>query len=282
MKTPFSTLALVLALLSSACASPIEPATPDLNIPAIIPNTAGEPARLQISVDPSPFDSFAGVSMGLTILAFNASGVRVNSIGTVVRISDPLIASHTVYPFTYSGRSDARVSLQLNRPGTFLVTAQFGSATSIIEIEVLPDPPLSTDLVIDSFYVVEYRQPCAWECPYLVYAPIFQLRAAGDTAPFTLRGVELSIGTKPKAFCGVDVPFLPGQSRLFSGVSPTFYFNYLVLVSLDGKPLPEGTASLRLIVQGADGRFSRVEGSGPIRRLSPQPGLPTWQWGCAD
>jgi hypothetical protein len=36
-------------------------------------------------------------------------------------------------------------------------------------------------------------------------------------------------------------------------------------------------------VQDSEGRFSLVEGSGPIHRLSSNsllPGLPTWQWTC--
>jgi hypothetical protein len=164
------------------------------------------------------------------------------------------------------------------------VTARYGSAIHSVAIEVLPDPPLSTDLVIDSFYVVEYRDICvASDCPYLVYTPTFQLRAANGAAPVRLQGVEMTIGSRPKFICKDDVPFLPGQSRRFSGVDPYLWNNPLVLVSRDAKPIFEDTASLRLFVQGADGSYSVVGSSGPIHRESPltdTPGLPTWEWSC--
>lgn len=284
MKTPLLLPGVILVLIAGACSSPSDPGTDVPVTTSVAADTLLQPVRLELSMTPSTFPAVAGVALGFRVLAFDANGERVNSFRSEVTVSDPAVAALSIIPATNSGqRPEAYGYLDLRRPGTFEVHARYGTATASMMVEALPDPPVSDDLIVESFHVVEYPVVCAWQCPYLAYAPSFRLRAADDAGPVTLRGVELSIAAHRNRLCQDQIPFAPGQSRLLEGADPYLWINPLVLTSLDGIPLPGDTASLRLIVQRSDGSFGTVRATGPVHRRTSNttaPGLPTWEWGC--
>src|SRR5215218_3895375 len=90
------------------------------------------------------------------------------------------IVSLALLAATAAGCDTSRVA----RPAAIGVTHPVGPDTFSAV------PRSGTLLVVDSFTVVEYRASCAWECPFLAYAPLLKLREPSGSAAVTVVSVE--------------------------------------------------------------------------------------------
>lgn len=140
-------------------------------------------------------------------------------------------------------------------------------------------PPLGDALVVDSFAVVEYRESCAWDCPYLVYAPLLRLREPTGKVHADAVGVTVTIADATIGPCSGEFRVEPGVSQHVNPIHWYLWANELVLVRLDGVPLTADSASARVIVRDAHGRLSRIEARGPILRPTTKPVLPSSEGG---
>lgn len=149
-----------------------------------------------------------------------------------------------------------------------------------------PAPRPTGALVVDSFTVIEYRALCVWDCPYLVYAPLLKLRESTNSGWATVEGVEFTIPGMSTGMCRGTATYSPGQSHHLNYIDPYLWSNDLILVRLDGTPVPDGPATARVLVRDMEGHYGMVEVSAPIQRMVKSPNLPAppsgWQsgWTC--
>jgi hypothetical protein len=143
-------------------------------------------------------------------------------------------------------------------------------------------PTGSGALVVASFTVVEYRASCVWECPYLVYAPLIELRETSGKNVAEVVAVEVSIGNKTTGVCRGSASYSPGLSAHLNGFYEYLWSNDIFLVSLDGQPFASDSATARITVRGADRVESQIEAKGAVQRRVANPVLPAPQWGGWD
>ncbi|HMN10171.1 MAG TPA: hypothetical protein PKC83_15415 [Gemmatimonadaceae bacterium] len=236
-------------------------------------------SRVIVQVDTTA--AFVGMRRTVVVFAFDAKGAPMNSGDAMVTISDPgaaAVASRSVFPVVVgaTGRrfTELQLSLQLIGEGEVSIEASVGAASGQAVLHIRPQPPITTALVIDSFTVVEYHATCAWDCPYLYYAPLLKLREPTGSAWATVEGVEITIPGKTTGMCRGSVPYRPGQSLYVSYVDPYPWSNDLFFVSLDGKPVPDGLATARVIVRDVRGAYGTIEASAPIQRMVKDPVFP--------
>lgn len=174
----------------------------------------------------------------------------------------------------------ARASLRLVGPGQTTVYARSGSAVDSVIFEVFPAPPPTTALVVDSFKVIEHRATCAWDCPYLLYAPLLWLREPTGSATAEVLGVQFGM---PSLLAGAphqeqgspcEAKFGPGQSAQVIRFDPYPWNNDLLFVSLEGIPLPDEPATARVVVRDSNGQLGLLDATGTIRRNVADPDVP--------
>lgn len=167
------------------------------------------------------------------------------------------------------------------------------STVALPEVSRTPAPPPPPPalpptgaLVVDSFTVIEYRASCVWDCPYLVYAPLLKLRESTNTGVAMVEGVEFTVPGMSTGMCRGTVTYSPGQSHHLNYIDPYLWSNDLILVGLDGIPVPGGLATARVLVRDSQGRYGTVEASATIQRMVKVPHLPApppgWSsgWTC--
>lgn len=256
------------------------PAPPAPPAPPVAPPPTGDVvAMVRVQVD--TVAAFIGMQRTVVVLAFDAKGAPMNSGDAIVTISDPDAATEVgrmVVPVVVgaTGRrfTELQLSLQLIGEGEVSIQASVGAASGQAVLHIRAQPPITAALVVDTFTVVEYHATCAWDCPYLYYAPLLRLREPTGSAWATVEGVEITIPGKTTGMCRGSVPYRPGQSLYVSYVDPYPWSNDLFFVSLDGKPVPDGLATARVIVRDVRGAYGTIEASAPIQRMVKDPVFP--------
>ena len=278
-------------VVAAGCDSTI--ATPTPIVRPSGPSAAPPPTpatRVELGGDTS--GAFVGRRLHLEIEAKDQSGNPVSSDIAQISVSNESVASVTDLHGipVRTGNSivtDMQFTLALTGAGETTLEIQVGDGTLSMTFDVAPSPPLSHALVVDSFSVAEFRVTCAWNCPYLEYAPLLYLREPTGNTTVEAVAIEVTIPTMTTGLCSGAVYFGPGTSRLASYTYSYTWSNDVFFVSLDGTPVPDGPATARVIVRDAAGTFSRIEATGPIIRSAPGPTVPTpvnpiEEWLCQD
>lgn len=175
--------------------------------------------------------------------------------------------------------------IKLLTPGTVIVRATLNGIADSVVFVVQSSPPPTMAIAVDSFSVVEYRDPCVGGCGYLVYVPVLKLREPTGAQSVEVVSVEFTIPGASTGMCRGDRSFPPGASLHLNGQFDYLWSNDLIFVSLDGTPFPNGDATAEIIVRDAQGGYGRVFVSGPIHRnvVAPLLPLPVWPdlgWEC--
>lgn len=300
MHARFPILALTAALLSTGCdALPEEPTQPLPTAPDPTPGAPGPtggtgatggsgahpapplPARIEVTPLQWTGPTFAGSIRGLYVSAYDANGNAISPATTHISLSDPSRARLWVNTGTLH-QNIILLYLRFEQPGPVTITAQRGDIVGTIEVAALDDPPPTNAVRIDDFAVHEFRAPCAWECPYLVYAPTLRVAETLGATP-RLYAFDFTLGGERPGFCVENAPLAANQTREFTGIAPYLWDNFAIVVRLDGTPIPSDSATARVIVQHNDGSFGLVEARGPVRRvgsIDAMPGPRTPPWSC--
>jgi hypothetical protein len=174
-------------------------------------------------------------------------------------------------------------TLRANAVGTATIQATIDGATNVVQLNVQP-LVASTALVVDSFTVVEYHETCAWNCPYLVYAPQLTLREPTGKSVVEIVSVEFTLGNRSTGTCNPGSLFYgPGVSAQLNGMYDYLWSNDLIFVSLDGTPLPDNVATARVIVRAGDGSIGVIVATGSVQRMVKNPTFPpplVGGWDC--
>jgi hypothetical protein len=243
-------------------------------------------AELELVAEAVEF--FTGSATGVYVRGINRHGRPVDADSAVITSSDPSVVS-------LSGRAtfnwnESRVLKQvmtMMSPGTAVLRASLSGVHDSLVVKVIPIPQASSAIAIDSFTVLEYRVRCAWDCPYLVYAPLLKLREPTGNTPVYLLAVQFDVSTLSTGVCNVGQLRLgPGFTGHINAIDPYLWENDMILVQLGGTPLPEGSASVRVIFRDSAGKDGMVEATGEIQRMVRDPVFPPspfagTSWSCA-
>lgn len=276
-------LAAGLASLTASC----DPAAP-LRVPTT-PTAPPSVAALELIAENKEF--YVGVKTAVFVQAFDASGRLAHSDSAVMRTSDPSVISLSTRHVTVMRRdgSEARTLRQVLTmigAGTAVLRASIGGVSDSLVLKVLPVPPFSAALGVDSFTVIEYRAACAWDCPYLAYAPLLKLRVPGGS-PVELRAVQFDVSTKSTGWCNVgQLQLNGGFAGHINAIDPYLWNNDMIFVQLDGVPLVPGPARARVIFRDSLGMDGMTEVQGEIQRMVASPVFPGSPfagtgWSCA-
>jgi len=226
------------------------------------------------------------------VFAYAADGRPVRSDGVDITSSDPEVStlarltSVSVRDLTRGTTTyAARLELAEGKAGEATITATVGAASASLRVRVTHVPDRVSSMVVDSFVVVEYKDVCAWDCPYVVYAPLLKLRNP-TTERITVEMVAFSMPGHDTGWCnsgGID--YAPGERAHLNGIDPYLWANDLIFVHLDGARAPEGPAHARIVVRHADGSRARLEATGSIHRIVNGPAVlpparPGVGWWC--
>jgi hypothetical protein len=283
--------AVLLGCMVSACSSTegtLEPATRTTGKP---PSSNASDRVATLSMYRSEDASFVGGSVRLHVEARDASGRPVGSAGVTVSSSDPSVAVvSAVTELTIVGvdgerRNDAFIEMLFVGPGTAVLRAALNGRESRLAIQVQALPRLATGATIERFELIEHRDQCAWACPYLVYTPVVEVRTVVGSAPVTIVGLEVTIPGATTGLCSGNFPTVPGTARHLIGVDPYLWSNDVQFVRLDGTPVPDGPATVRVIVREGADSYGMLTASATIRRMVsnpifPPPSPPTEYWTC--
>jgi hypothetical protein len=157
-------------------------------------------------------------------------------------------------------------------PGTATLTVSLRGGRVEMPLRVYPFPTTSADLVIDSFRVVEYAA-CAPRCPYRAYVPLVWMRQPDGTSAERIQVMEFTVPTLSMTmnfgFYGLSMS--PGGThRVNACFDPYLWNNDFFLVDLDG-PVPDGLATLRVIVSDEQGQLQFAQATAPIERDGTPP-----------
>jgi hypothetical protein len=268
----------VLLVLAGACReSPIEP-------PLLAEVSGPAPVGLvALSTSTGQLD-IVGATRRYSVTVYDRTGSEIDPTGVQVTSSHPgvaIVEDVDVYSYhecdTSVGvcerRWGAGALIREVGAGTASISASFrGVAASPLDLNVRPVPTAAADLVIDSFTVVEYRPSCSWDCPYHAHVPLLRLREPEGTSGEVLRAISFTIPPLSTGLCQSDGPTLaPGESRqVNASFDPYLWSNDFFLVNLKG-PLPDGQATVRVIVEGPGGELRMVEATAPIVRNGTPP-----------
>jgi hypothetical protein len=235
-----------------------------------------------------------GLDHTMLLTAYDGSGNRVDAGAVALRSSDESVAHVSLsIPYgTYDCDSSSGlckmvwsrwIGVRTIGVGRATITASLGDATDSVTIVAHPLPTAPTDLVVDSFKVVEYDPGCAWACPYRAYAPLVWMHQPVGASVEFLEAVEVSIPGHSTGWCRHDgSPLTPGVTsiRINAALDPYLWNNDFIMVSLRG-PVPDGLATLRVIVSDSLGDLRIVHAAAPIERSGQVPmGVPNTATGC--
>ena len=287
-------LLVCLAALIASCdvTDPITtPASPqDFPVTPVVPKSEAL-AELALGAEASAF--YSGSVTGVYLEGRNGLGRRVHVDSAIVTSSNPSVvslSSRTTFNWKDRDGSQARGLkhiMTMTSPGTAVLRASLSGITDSLVLTVMEVPRASSAIAIDSFTVLEYRAPCAWDCPYLVYAPLLKLREPTGSVPVYVLAVQFDVSTKSTGLCNVGQLRLgPGFTGHINAIDPYVWSNDMILVQLDGMPLPPGSAAVRIIFRDSAGNDGTIEANGEIQRLVRDPVFPespfaAVYWSCA-
>jgi hypothetical protein len=233
-----------------------------------------------------------GSSAHVSVQATSATGAHVSTDGAVLTSSNGSIINienSVLVPMrdaqTGATWTERYATVRAYGSGTATVQATIGGATDTVRLNVQPLAG-SAALVVDSFTVVEFRASCAWNCPYLVYAPQLTLREPTRTSTVQIVSVEFTLGKQTTGTCTPgSLSYGPGMSAELNGIYDYLWSNDLIFVSLDGTPLPDSIATARVVVRSGDGSVGSIFAAGPVQRMVKNPSFPAplvGGWDCAS
>jgi hypothetical protein len=255
------------------------PAERPVQKPPIDTAKANPPVMSKLVIRTDTSWAYVGRRIGLEVDATDVNGRPMNSDGAEITLTDTSVAqigSREVYRSILSSGDTIRGAfafLNLAAVGTTTIRARLGDFADSITVTVNPLPPPSSALVVDDFYVVE-QHVCESECAYLVYWPIMRLREPTGTSYADAVAIEFTVPTKTTGMCMGPLRFATGASDYVDYVRDYLWSNDLLMVSLNGTPVPDGLATAHVIVRDAHGTVGTVEATGPILRGLANPSLP--------
>jgi hypothetical protein len=282
-------VASVLLILMSACdggtVPTVQDAEPDRPIASVPASPAPVLPAASIRIIGDTTHMWAGGRLVLQFEAFDLRGNRVSSAAAEVRVGNAAVA-RVARSWTYTMTdvqskvvtSELKSTIDLVSSGSTTIHVTLGAATDSITLQVASGPARTGALVVESFTVLEYRASCVWECPYLVYAPLLELRETTGTRQIEVVAVEFTMPTRTTGLCYTSRVYGPGVRAQVNGVEPYLWSNEMFVFSLDGTPLPDGPATARVIVRDANGVYGAVEATGTIVRSVLNPQLPASPW----
>lgn len=259
--------------------------------PGTVAPTPVAPATERLSIELDGVALFPGMRRRLYLNARATNGQPMPTDDAFLEVSGAggvVLESVQLYDLEEaSGRRTRQQTLLLrfDSTGRAQLRVTLRSMRAELTVDIAPLPPPSTALVVDSFYVAEYRPACAFDCPYLVYVPVLKLREPTGVLTAEVLGVEFSIPTHTSGMCRGDRPFRPGAVHHLNGQFEYLWSNDLLFVSLDGTPVPDGDAHAEVLVRDHYGRIGLLQVVGPLRRMLVNPVFapPEWPelgWAC--
>lgn len=220
-----------------------------------------------------------GERVRLDVFVRDGAGALLGNRDATVEIDTSVLVVDSIgtFPMTSNGvtYAQSRWVLRAKRVGPSVVRVSIGGLTTSAQFESLPVNASGGPLTITSFRVVEYREACAWNCPYLMYAPLVELREVTGTANASVRGMRIDIGEHTTGWCGGNtVDYRSGEQSQLIGFDPYPWANDILLASLNGIPFPAERATVLLLVIDAQGGRSFLTATGPIERMEHRPALP--------
>jgi hypothetical protein len=223
---------------------------------------------------------FAGLELRIGVTAVDRSGIHVSTDAAVLTSSNPAVATVSlgtpipmIDPATERRWTELASLVHLFAPGTAILRVTLGDTSDSLVVHVRP-VATSAALVVDSFSVVEYRVSCAWACPYLAYAPLLKLREPTGNSVAEVVSVEFRLGTQSTGVCRGSVVYTPGESAHVNGIYDYLWSNDLILVSIDGQPIPGDEAFAHVVVRDAHGVYGQLDAIGPVQRMVANPVFP--------
>lgn len=271
------------SLLLLACdagdrSAPSAATAPSLPTAPTQPVQSAEPTATRVELAGETGDGLVGRPRILMVFAYAADGRPVRSDDVDLSSSDPAVstvARRTTVPVRDLTRGTTTNAVRLEfaegKAGEATITATVGAASAQLRVRVIDVPNVATPMVVDSFVVVEYKDICAWDCPYIVYAPLLKLR--NPTAQrLTVELVSFSMPGHESGWCSAGgIDYAPGERAHLNGIDPYLWANDLIFVHLDGSRAPPGPVTARIIVRGADGSRGTLETTGRIHRVAEGP-----------
>lgn len=273
----------LLLLLSAAACSSDDPYT---TVPATAPVSADPSRAITIAGDLTGL--FPGARVRLQVGAKNAERLPVSTDAAQLTLSDPSVATivsagSIAVSYPQLGRSTLELvpELIILAPGQTKLRATLDGASAEITLDVRSIADGMPALAVDSFAVVEYRASCAFNCPYLVYAPLLRLREVTGRSAARVVGVEFTIPRHTTGVCRGLVEFAAGTSAHVNGIDPYLWNNDLIFVETSGTPVPDGLATARVWVE-SEGVTRVLNAAAEIRRNVLNPQLPPLlsSWSC--
>jgi len=280
-----------MVLVTAGCGvAPVESPPPNRpNIP-VVPSPPEVAGRLILTLDTR--EAFVGLKLRLHVAAMNTQGSPMHSWSAQVTSSNPQVAAfdhselvQMQYPNAAS-KSEVYLFISMTGEGKAVLRVRLGDVTDSVALNVRPLPPALNVLAVDSFTVVEYREQCAWACPYLIYAPLLKLREPTGRTYADVIAVEFSVPTMSTGYCTTGgLHFSGGLAAHVNYIDPYPWANDMIFASLNGTPVPDGPAKARVIVRDATGNYGLIEATAPIQRMVPKPGFPmslfgSVPWSC--
>jgi hypothetical protein len=260
-----------------------------ISVPVVTTNDS-QPrlARLEIVGGWNP-PHFVDARESFQVNGWDSHGKRLSTPGAIITLSEPELADATIGTVAIQsidwGASVTltAATLRYRKAGRLVVTARLDSVSASVVVDIEPTPPLSGALVADSFAVVEFKDVCAWDCPYIVYVPALRIRETTGQGPATLLAIRVNIDGASTSLCRGEYALAAGETRDISGFDPYLWSNDLLLVSLDGTRVKGDTATAQLLFRDGAGNYGRAEVRGPILRLETNPAVPeppAASWTC--
>jgi hypothetical protein len=250
--------------------------------PSTPTDTAASRVVAKITLTGDTSWAYVGRRVRLHIDATDSSGKLMNSDAADISSSDDAVA-RLAQSYRYSlipsfGADTVHilgVDFDLSAIGTTTFRARLGNLTDSLVVQVNPLPLSMQALVVDSFYVVEAHVACSFDCPYLVYWPVMRLREPSGNNYADVVAVDFSVPTLTTGLCKGRLRFANGSSDYVNYIRDYLWSNDLVMVTLDGTPVPDGSALGRLLVRDSQGKLGLVETTGPILRGLKNPAVPS-------
>lgn len=230
-----------------------------------------------------------GERVRLDVFVRDGAGALLGNRDATVDMDTSMLALDSIgtYAMTSNGVSYAQLRwvLRARRAGQTVVRVSVGGLTASAQFESLPIHAGGGSLAISSFRVIEYRDVCAWNCPYLIYAPLVELREVTGAAKASVSGIRVDIGEHTTGWCGGNtVDYRPGEQSHLIGFDPYPWANDILFASISGVPFPAEQAQVLLLVIDAQGTRSFLTATGPVERVVRRPDLPGLRpntgWNC--
>ncbi len=261
----------VLAVFGMGCGSADSSAGPDQEEAA-----AAAVKSVRIDIDTS--ELIAGATRRVFLHASDREGRSVSSDrATLTSLNPDVVSVDAKEVFVWRDYSNGprwvvrAAELRLITPGRAKLRVSLDGVSDSVTIDVHPPRPSATALVVDSFAVIEFRPICAWQCPYLAYAPLLKIREATGGRTATLVSIEFRVGNRSTGLCGGPITFGAGMALHIDQSHENPWANELQLLSTSGVPFAENEATVRITARDWQGNLSVTEARRPIQRLASAP-----------